>query len=110
MRVLIEFGYPGIKRDVSWWRTFGDIPKRMRFQGEVWDGFMYQEGKAGSGIDWEYYFTKSKDPNVKDWTIYSLIPQFEDVFNVPLLKCECGSLYTGFPQFHMFYCPKWEKQ
>lgn len=112
MRIMIEFGYPGHKREVSWWKDFSLIPKKMIFNDEVWEGFMYDTGKVGSGHEWHYYFTKAKDQTKVYYDPMfgypTYVPKFEDVFDLPLLKCECGAIYTSFPQVHMFMCAKWE--
>lgn len=104
MKVLFEFGYPGIKREVNWWQSFEDIPHIMKFQDKVWSAAVYDTGKLGTGIDYHYIFTPHHDQAV--WAA----PLFETLFNVPELKCECGSIYTSSKDHHMYFCPKSEKK
>ena len=99
MKILFEFGFPGIKREANWWRPFEDIPHLLRFQGTIWSAIAYNTGTGQ--IDWHYIFGKHHEQTA--WGVAN----FEDVFNVPALKCECGAIYTGAPEHHMFYCPKW---
>jgi hypothetical protein len=103
MKIIVEFGYPGVRREVEWWRDIMDLPKKVQFDGEVWEFFMYDV--ADSGFDWHCYYTRSKAKGLGD----TYVPRFEDAFCIPITTCQCGSMYTGFPQFHMFYCPKWSK-
>lgn len=106
MRLRVDFGLHGARREVNWWQPIEDFPKLFRFQGKKWEWFMYDKDKSGH-VDYVLTFSEiaSYDPN---W--HATMDDFEDRFGHQIgVKCECGAVYTSFPNFHMLYCPMWRK-
>jgi hypothetical protein len=105
MKIIINFGYNGLKKEVTWYRDIMDFPKLIKFRGDRWEWAIY----SNTGKDYELTFSKlaTHDP------LFSAnMPSFEDMFESSFSAsndCACGALYTSFPQFHMVFCPKWKR-
>src|SRR5208282_4593426 len=106
MKLTINFGHNGIKKEVNWYRDLMDFPKLIRFSGSKWEWAMYHN----VGNDYELTFSQipTYDPN-----FYADMPSFEDMFEwANVDKCVCGSAYSSFSWDHMRFCPKhksWDK-
>ena len=103
MRLTINFGHHGTKKEVNWYRDLMEFPKLIRFQGLKWEWAMYNT----IGEDSELTFSQipTYDPN-----FYTDMPSFEDMFEWGQSdKCVCGAVYTSFPWDHMRFCGKWIK-
>jgi hypothetical protein len=106
MKLTINFGHNGTKKEVNWYRDLMDFPKLMRFQSAKWEWAMYHN----TGPDYELTFSQiaTYDPNY-----YVDMPSFEDMFEWGVNdKCECGAIYTSFAWDHLRYCKKykpWDK-
>lgn len=101
MKLIINFGYGGSKKQVDWYRDVMDFPKLLRFQGNKWEWAIYHN----VGKDYELTFSQipTYDPN-----FYVDMPSFEDMFEFNLDKCVCGSIYSSFAWDHLRYCPRWK--
>lgn len=100
MRIIVNFGVNGPKKEVHWYSDLLDFPKLFNFQGHKWEWFMYNN--AGNYYELTYSEIPTYDPNY-----YVDMPNFEDMFlwneND---KCECGAVYTSFNWDHMRFCKK----
>lgn len=107
MRIRVEFGLGGQRKEMDWYQPIEDFPKRLIFDGKRWEWFMWEEIDIGTVKGTRLMFTEIPpyDPNFSDYMV-----DFESAYGFRVQKCECGSSYTSFPQFHMFMCPLWEKQ
>lgn len=104
-RLIINFGYPGTKKDANWYKNLMDFPKLIKFQGICWEWVSYNS----VGNDYELFFAKipTYDPN-----FYVDMPSFEEMFEfggADRDKCCCGAAHTSFSFDHMRFCPKWVK-
>jgi hypothetical protein len=104
VKLIINFGHQGIRKEVNWYRDFMDFPKLLKFQGVGWEWVVY----TTVGDDYELTFSKipTYDPNY-----YASMESYEEMFEWggDKDKCCCGSIYTSFSFDHMRYCPKWTK-
>lgn len=107
MKLILQFGINEPKRQINWWNQIKEFPHLVLYKGKKWEFVMYDEDPSKQ-VDYICMFgeIQSYDPN---WhaTIYADISGYLD--SGPGGKCECGSIYTSFPQSHMFFCPKWTK-
>ena len=102
MRLIINFGHKGIKKDINWYKALMDFPKLIRFQGAKWEWAMYNN----IGADYELTFSQiaTYDPNY-----YADMPSFEEMFEWSgATKCECGAIFSSFAWDHMRFCPKYK--
>lgn len=107
MRLRLDFGINGSRKEVSWYEELSLFPTALYFEGEVWEWIMYQDDPNGHYDKiLSYGLLKQGDPR---WSNYV---DFYDRFGGQGwgYRCECGSAYSSAPQFHMFYCPMWRKQ
>lgn len=106
MRLRIDFGLNGKRREISWWQPLEDFPHHFIFEGKKWGWFMYDEDKT-KYVD--YILTYSEIPAYDpDWHI--TMDDFDAKFGHRVdTRCECGAKYTSFPQIHLFFCPMWTK-
>lgn len=105
MRLRIDFGTHGARKEISWWQSLDDFPKIFSYAGKKYEWFMYDKDASGQ-VDWVLLYTQmpTYDPNY-----YADMPSWESLFGDREDKCECGAIYTSFPQIHLFYCKKWTK-
>lgn len=107
MRIKLQFGINEPLREIGWWKTITEFPNLVLYRGNKWEFVMYREDDTGES-DYIFIFgeIRSYDPN---WhaTTYENI---DYMFNSPYSdKCECGAIFTSFPNAHMFMCKKWKK-
>lgn len=106
MRFRVDFGESGPKKEISWYQSLESFPKLLRQGGKKWEWFMYDKDKSGM-YDYVLIFVPlpTYDPN------YCVdMPDIDEMLGVRGGdKCECGAIYTSFPNAHMFFCPKWIK-
>lgn len=103
MKIRIDFGLNGFRELVSWWGALLEFPKSLDYKGAKWEWVLYDEDKTKQ-VDYIFTFTQ-----MSSFSYGYSIPcvKFEDLLkNSYGNKCECGAVYTSFPQFHMFYCSK----
>jgi hypothetical protein len=100
MKLVINFGHNGIKKEVDWYRQLMDFPKLIRFSGSKWEWAMYHN--VGSTYELTFSQIATYDPNY-----YVDMPSFEDMFEWGVTdKCVCGAIYSSFQWDHLRYCPK----
>lgn len=103
MRIKVVFGLAGPKKMIDWYNDVKSFPKILKHKGKNWEWVMYDKEKDGS-----YTLTFSEinswDPNYNVWA-----EDFETAFRLNLdERCECGAIYTSFPQLHLTYCKMWK--
>jgi hypothetical protein len=105
MRLRVDFGTHGKRREIVWWQPLEDFPKLFQFEGKKWEWFMYDADKSGH-VDFILTYSElpSYDPN-----FYADMDDFDEKFGHRLDPCQCGAKYTSFPQIHLFFCPQWKK-
>lgn len=107
MKVRVDFGFHGPKREVNWYSDIRSFPSIFRFDGKYWEAQMFLED-ANANVDYIILFSELKHFDPTYYTVK--VEDFDRFFNNPFGdKCECGAIYTSFPQIHMFFCPKWSK-
>ena len=102
MKLNINFGLTGPKKEVNWYRELMDFPKLLSFNGSKWEWAMYNK----IGNDYELTFSQiaTHDPS-----FYADMPSFETMFEYGVSdRCVCGSAYSSFKFDHMRFCPKWK--
>jgi hypothetical protein len=105
MRLRVDFG-PNIRKEVNWYSALDDFPKFMTYAGKRYEWFMYDRD-PNKQVDYVLSFSElpSFDPNY-----YVEMEDFDLMFGGSMgIKCECGAIYTSFPQIHMFMCKLWRK-
>jgi hypothetical protein len=105
MRLRVDFGQIA-RKEVNWYSPLDDFPRLLSYNGKRYEWFMYDKDKSGQ-LDYILTFAElpTYDPNY-----YAEMEDFETMFGGAMgIQCECGAIYTGFPQAHMFYCKKWRK-
>src|SRR5581483_8954716 len=107
MKLTLHFGLSGSKVEMNWWKEIKDFPYLVTYKDKKYELVIYEEDLTGAS-DYNCVFAgvQSYDPN---WhaTVYVSI---ESMMGYGGTKCECGAIYTSFPQIHMFFCPKWTKR
>jgi hypothetical protein len=107
MKLSLHFGMAEPPREANWWQPVTSFPTLILYKGKKWEFVMWKEDPAKK-VDYILYFSPvaTYDPN---WhaTTYESVDGYLIMGFGP--QCECGSIYTSFPQFHMFFCPKWSK-
>jgi hypothetical protein len=105
MKLRIDFGQIA-RKEVNWYNSLEDFPKLLSYHGKRYEWFMYDKDKSGQT---DYILTFSELPTY-DPNYYAEMEDFDAIFGGAMgIQCECGAIYTSFPQFHMFYCKKWRK-
>jgi len=103
MKFKVNFGMSAIK-EANWWGGVDSFPKLIGLNGDKWEFVFYEED---SSKHFNYILTFSPIPYYH--------PAFEKECNSweyyfgETNKCECGSVYSSFPQGHMFYCKLYTK-
>ena len=106
MRLRIDFGVNGARKEVGWYKSLDDFPHFFTYGGKKWEWAAYDRDFSG---DIDYVLIYSEIPHF-DPNYYTDMPSWESIFGIRTSNgCECGSIYTSFPQAHMFYCPMWRK-
>ncbi len=103
MKLTLNFGLNGAKKQIDWYRDLMDFPKLIRFQNAKWEWAIY------SNVGKDYELTFSQIPTY-DPSFYVDMPSFEDMFEWGATdRCQCGAVYSSFSWDHMRFCPKWTK-
>lgn len=102
MKIQASFGIDGIKREVNWWGNIQDFPKLFSFKEKKWEWVMYDKDPT-QRVDYILIFSELPP---SDPLFYQDMEDFDKRFLI-INKCECGALYTSFPDFHMTFCPLW---
>ena len=106
LKLQLQFGIPGgRKKNIEWKKELKEFPKIVKFEGKRWEWIMYDKSKTGN--DYDLAFGRISD----ETDLGGLpVPCIEEMFpDGWAAKCECGAIYTSFPEEHMFFCPKWRK-
>lgn len=106
MKLRVEFGINGSKREVNWYRDIEDFPTVISHDGNNWEWVSYEKDPLGH-VDWILFFGMLRP---HDSEYYSKVPSLDDITGGRMeTGCQCGAIYTSFPWDHMRYCPKWSK-
>lgn len=106
MRIRIDFGTTGTRREVTWNHPLEDFPTAIIFNNERWEWFMYQDD-PNKQYDKILIFNHMF-PGDNRW--YHCV-DFDIQFGYSSITgCQCGSAYSWASQFHMFCCPMWRKE
>lgn len=107
MKLSLRFGLHEPPREVNWWQPIKNFPYLVTFKGVKYEFEMYAEDPT-KRVEYICHFSevKSYDPNYYADTYFDVDALLNTGYGS---KCECGAIYTSFPQFHMFFCPKWTK-
>lgn len=107
MKLKIEFGHNGSQRIFNWYRDVEDFPHLIKHNGKNWAWIMYDTDKTGHA---DYVLFYSEVPAYDlEYGIYA--KTLDEILGGSLdNSCECGAIYTSFPNHHMFFCPKWSRQ
>lgn len=105
MKIRVDFGIHGKRREVGWYQALEEFPNYIAFQGKNWEWIMWDTDRTGA-FDYIATFIEllNYDPH---WP--KPLVNFEERFPSTLNECQCGSSYTSFKDFHMMYCPLWRK-
>lgn len=107
MKLRLHFGLAEPPREINWWQHVQDFYPLVLFKGKKWEFTMYKEDQHNPDILMCYFSEiQTYDPNWHSTTYYNIDSLLNTGYGS---KCECGAVYTSFPQAHMFYCPKWTK-
>lgn len=94
-------------REINWYKSLDDFPKLIKFLGRNYEWFFYDKDLSGKA-DMILTFSElpSYDPNYG-----VLCTDWHELFESNGWQggCQCGARHTSFPDFHMFFCPKWTK-
>lgn len=104
MKVKVNFGFSAVK-EANWWGEVDSFPKIISLNGDKWE-FVFYDTDPSKHFDYiltfsplpYYHINFNADCNT--WDYY---------FGGNSGKCECGSIYSSFPQGHMFYCRLYKK-
>lgn len=107
VKLRIDFGYNGTRREVTWWQQLSDFPTAVLFNGERWEWVSFEKDYSGN-FDQILLFGRMSPGDAR----WMECVDFENRFGTSSTydTCQCGSIHSSAPQFHMFYCPKWRKQ
>jgi hypothetical protein len=107
MKLKLQFGLNEPAREVNWWQQVTDFPHLVLYKNKKWQFEMYGPDQTNQ-VDQICYFSEvaSYDPNWYATTYQDISGWLDNGYGA---KCECGAIYTSFPQAHMFFCPKWSK-
>lgn len=105
MKLRVDFGINGPRREVNWYQDIKQFPHLLKYESKNWEFVMYDRDPTAM-FDYILMFSAipSYHPNA-----YATAEDFELKFG-GRNGCECGSIYSSAPQFHMFFCPMWRKQ
>lgn len=106
MRLRIEFGIKGAIREVNWWKPIEDFPTIVKHNGVNWSWFMYEADLSGN-VDWILRYSQIPSYDAESRFI---APTLDEIVGASVdNSCQCGAIYTSFPNHHMFFCPQWSK-
>lgn len=107
MKLRLQFGLIEPKRDINWWKRPEDFPHLVMYKNKKWQFAMILDDPTHK-VDHVCVFEE-----VQKWDAAWHATTYEEVdhlFDTGFGgRCECGAVYTSFPDIHMFYCPKWSK-
>ncbi len=107
MKLGLKFGHNEPLREVLWWNTVDKFFPLVKFKGRKWEFVMWDVDQTGA-TDYELFFREvNQHDSMWDRLDYQDIAYL--IGSDPDNKCTCGSVYTSFPNIHMFYCSKWTK-
>lgn len=106
MRLALQFGLAEPIREINWWQPVSSFYPLVLYKGKKYEFVTWDEDLTKK-VDYICVFAevRSFDPT---WyaTTYENI---DNLLGLGAGGCECGAIYTSFPQFHMFFCPRWSK-
>lgn len=105
MRLRLDFGISGPRKEVKWWQPLDMFPTGVLFEGDRWEWLMYADD-PNKIYDKILTFSPMKLGDSRWNECLDFESRFGDTGSG---GCECGSIYTSFPAGHMFFCPLWRK-
>lgn len=107
MKLSLQFGLNEPKRKINWWQTIKEFPYLVLYKDKKWEFVIYEEDPTKQ-VDYICTFGEihSYDPNWHSTEYVDISAYLDNGWGG---KCECGAVYTSFPQMHMIFCPKWVK-
>lgn len=105
MKLKLQFGLSEPKREVSWWKPIKDFPYLVLYRSTKWEFVTYDKDSTGQ-VDYLCIFSEVL-PNDPNW--HGTFEDISHMFDSYGKRCECGAIYTSFPNFHMFFCSKYTK-
>jgi len=105
MRLRLDFGYNGARKEISWYRDISDLPTAISFNGTKYEFFMYDKDPS-KNYDYICTFSEMKPSDTRWYNCKDFDIEFGYSGKT---ACECGSAYSWASQFHMFYCSMWRK-
>lgn len=106
MRLRIDFGLSGPRKELNWYQDITGFPKVFAFNGKKWNWLSYEKDP---NLVYDLILTYSEIPSY-DPDYHATMGDFDDMFGYRTRTgCECGSIYTSYKDGHMFYCPMWRK-
>lgn len=103
MKLRIDFGLYGPRKEVTWWQPLEDFPTGLFYDNQRWTWSIYKDDPY-KAYDKILTFELMAIGDQRWYNCTDFQARFG--FNS---GCECGSIHTSAPQFHMFYCPMWRK-
>lgn len=107
MKLRVELGYSGYKKEFNWWKPLDDFPHVVSHNGVKWEWAVYDTDKT-KVVDYVLIFTDipTNKPSYSSIVAEDLNMLTRDTSGN---NCECGAIYSDFKWDHMRFCPKWTK-
>ena len=106
MRLKIILSKTGGEYTVVWPKMISDFPKFIQAHGHIYE-FISYDASSNWDITYDCYF--GEVTNKLSYMGYVPIDLDELLYPNLYDKCECGAKYDrDFPNFHMFFCPKYK--
>lgn len=110
MKLKLNFGVAELPRTINWWGGhITSFHKLVLYKGKKYEFYMYDEDPSKQ-VDYIciFKFLDSYNPTSHATTFFNIDSMFDE--SDWLGKCECGAIFTSFPNHHMLFCKKWSKQ
>lgn len=104
MKLRVDFGLNGPKREIAWWDALSSFPKYFSLDGKKWEWVLYDKDPSRN---YDHILTYSEITS-KDRSFNEPMEDFDIKFT-NTEKCECGALYSSFPWDHMRFCKLWRR-
>jgi len=105
VRLRLDFGHNGARREVTWWKPIEEFPTAITFNGTRYEFFMYEKDPNKS-YDLICTFSEMRQGDPRWWNCKDFDSEFG--YNSKT-ACECGAIHTSFSWDHMKFCPLWKK-
>lgn len=105
MKIRVDFGTLGPKRELSFYQDISAFPNAVRFENEKYEWVMYDKDQTKQ-YDYILVFALMDPLDSRWWSCVDFSERFG--YNISE-SCSCGSIYTSYAAGHMFYCSLWRK-